>query len=90
MLLKNSQLIIEILLMIVLIAGIISSRLIVRRLGVIRESYTALNEMVATLDSSTEQVNSMFERVRHEVSQGDRRLSVLLDRARNVEEDLLD
>ncbi|MBA5725910.1 hypothetical protein [Bombella favorum] len=90
MLLNNSQLIIEILLMVVLIAGIISSRLIVRRLGVIRDSYTALNEMVATLDASTEQMNHMFERVRHEVTQGDRRLSVLLERARNVEEDLID
>lgn len=90
MLLKNSQLIIEILLMVVLIAGIVSSRLIVRRLGVIRDSYTALNEMVATLDASTEQMNHMFERVRHEVTQGDRRLSVLLERARNAEEDLMD
>lgn len=90
MLLKNSQLIIEIILMVVLIAGIISSRLIVRRLNVIRESYKALNEMVATLDASTEQMNHMFERVRHEVTQGDRRLSVLLERARNAEEDLTD
>lgn len=90
MLLKNSQLIIEIILMIVLIAGIISSRLIVRRLNVIRESYKALNEMVATLDASTEQMNHMFERVRHEVTQGDKRLSVLLERARNAEEDLMD
>ncbi len=90
MLLKNSQFIIEILLMVVLIAGIVSSRLIVWRLGVIRDSYTALNEMVATLDASTEQMNHMFERVRHEVTQGDRRLSVLLERARNAEEDLMD
>lgn len=90
MFLENSQLVIEVLLMIVLIAGIISSRLIVRRLGVIRESYTALNEMVSTLDSSTEQVTHMFERVRHEVNQGDKRLSVLLERVRNAEEDLMD
>lgn len=90
MFLENSQLVIEVLLMIVLIAGIISSRLIVRRLGVIRESYTALNEMVSTLDSSTEQVTHMFERVRHEVNQGDKRLSILLERVRNAEEDLMD
>lgn len=90
MFLENSQLVIEVILMIVLIAGIISSRLIVRRLGVIRESYTALNEMVSTLDSSTEHVTHMFERVRHEVNQGDKRLSVLLERVRNAEEDLMD
>ena len=90
MLLQNSQLIIQIVLIIVIITGIISSRLIVKRLKVIRESYASLNEMVGALDSSIEQADKIFDTLRREVSKGDKRLSALLDDARNMEEDLSD
>lgn len=90
MLLQNSQLIIQITLIIVIITGIISSQLIVRRLKVIRETYASLNEMVGALDSSIEQADKIFDTLRREVSKGDKRLSALLDHARNMEEDLAD
>lgn len=90
MLLENSQTIIEVILTLVIVVGIISSRRIVKRLGVIRETYTALNEMVANLDSSTDHVGRLFDAMKLEANKGGKRLNTLIEHARNAGEDLTD
>lgn len=90
MLLENSQTIIEVILILVIVAGIISSRLIVKRLGVIRETYAALNDMVANLDTSTDHVGRVFDAMKHEANKGGKRLNTLVEHARNAGEDLTD
>ncbi|GBQ05898.1 hypothetical protein [Saccharibacter floricola] len=90
MLLENSQTIIEVILTLVIVAGIISSRRIVKRLGVIRETYAALNEMVANLDTSTEHVGRLFDAMKMEANKGGKRLNTLVEHARNAGEDLTD
>lgn len=90
MLLENSQIIIEVVLILVIVAGIISSRLIVKRLGVIRETYAALNEMVTNLDTSTDHVGRVFDAMKHEANKGGKRLNALVEHARNAGDDLTD
>ncbi|QHI96512.1 hypothetical protein GT348_09140 (plasmid) [Aristophania vespae] len=90
MLLGNLQIIIELALILVIIAGIISSRSIVKRLSVIKETYNALNQMVANLDSSTEHAGRLFEAMQQESAKGGKKLSALVEYARNATEDLQD
>lgn len=90
MLLVDLQIIIEAILILVIIIGIIISRSIVKRLSVVRETYNALTQMVANLDSSTEHAGRLFEAMQQESFKGGKKLSALVEYARNATEDLQD
>lgn len=90
MILDNLQIIIEVVLVLVIIIGIISSRSIAKRLSVVRETYNALTQMVANLDSSTEHAGRLFEAMQLESSKGGKKLGALVEYARNATEDLQD
>ncbi|MDF7673481.1 hypothetical protein PT277_10165 [Acetobacteraceae bacterium ESL0709] len=90
MFLDNLQIIVEVLLILVIITGIFSSRSVAKRLSVIRETYNALTKMVANLDSSTEHAGRLFEAMQQESSKGGKKLSALVEYARNATEDLQD
>lgn len=79
---------VEVILILVIIAGFIHSRMLVKRISVLKGLFQEFRKMENELDAAVQKALDSFESIQHKMIAGEKRMNFLIESAKNVEEDI--
>lgn len=79
---------VEVVLVLVIIVGFIHTRMLVKRMGVLKKLFNDFKAMEGELDLAVQKALNAFETIQQKMITGEKRMNTLVETAKNIQDDI--